>query len=148
VLRFDVAHLGRTLPQANPHSQALAEAMCRDVVARRRGRSGVTEEVRLWITRNVAYDPRADTAAAALAMSPRTLRRRLAEAGVGYQTLLDEVRQALAEEMLATGVLSVEDVAQRLGYAEASSFIHAFKRWRGTTPAQFRGPSAASGSAG
>ena len=84
-------------------------------------------------------------------MSERTLRRRLADAGTGYQALLDEVRQALAEEMLDTGVLSVEDVAQRLGYAEASSFIHAFKRWRGMTPSQYRlrrTRPAASGSAG
>jgi AraC-like DNA-binding protein len=31
----------------------------------------------------------------------------------------------------------IEDVAARLGYAEASSFIHAFKRWKGVTPAAF-----------
>ncbi len=76
--------------------------------------------------------------AAGLAMSERTLRRRLTAVGTRYQSLLDEVRQALAEEMLDTGLLSVEDVAQRLGYAEASSFIHAFRRWRGETPARYR----------
>ena len=126
--------------------------MCRDVVARRRGRSGVTEQVRVWITRNLAHDAEhGRRGRAALAMSQRTLRRRLAETGTGFQALLDEVRQALAEEMLDTGVLSVEDVAQRLGYAEASSFIHAFKRWHGETPAQYRlrrTRPAASGSAG
>jgi AraC-like DNA-binding protein len=152
-LRFDAADLGRRLPQANPHSVALAEAMCRDVVARRRGRTGITEDVRRWVTRNVSRATGMDEAARALGTSPRTLRRRLAAAGTSYQALLDEVRQALAEEMLATDVLTVEDVAQRLGYAEASSFIHAFRRWRGSTPAQFRrdlrtGRRAAPGSAG
>ncbi len=137
-LRFAASHLARVLPQANPHSQALAEQMCREVVSRRRGRSGITEQVRVWITRNVAYGASTAGAAAGLAISQRTLRRRLAEAGSGFQALLDEVRRALAEEMLDTGVLSVEDVAQRLGYAEASSFIHAFKRWHGETPAQYR----------
>lgn len=148
--RISAADLARPLPQANPHSQALAEQMCRDVVARRRGRSGVTEHVRVWIARNLphltAAGGRGGTggtvgmaqAAAALSMSERTLRRHLAASGTGYQALLDEVRQALAEEMLETGVLTVDDVAQRLGYAEASSFIHAFKRWRAETPAQFR----------
>ena len=150
-LRFAADQLTRRLPQANPHSQALAEQLCRDVVSRRRGRSGVTEEVRVWITRNVAHDASMSGAAAGLAMSQRTLRRRLAESGTGFQALLDEVRQALAEEMLDTGVLTVDDVAQRLGYAEASSFIHAFKRWRGETPARYRlrrARRAASGSAG
>jgi AraC-like DNA-binding protein len=138
VLRFSAEHLPRPLPHANPHSQAMAERLCRDVVSRRRGRSGVTEQVRVWITRNLVHDTSMAGAAQGLAMSQRTLRRRLAESGTGYQALLDEVRQALAEEMLDTGVLSVEDVAQRLGYAEASSFIHAFKRWHGATPTQYR----------
>lgn len=154
VLRIPATELTRPLPQGNPHSQALAEQMCRDVVARRRGRSGVTEEVRVWITRNLPHIATAGgmpQAAAALVMSERTLRRQLASSGTSYQSLLDEVRQALAEEMLDTGVLSVEDVAQRLGYAEASSFIHAFKRWRDETPARYRlrrTPRAAAGSAG
>jgi AraC-like DNA-binding protein len=141
VFRFAAADLSRTLPQANPHSQALAEQMCRDVVARRRGRSGVTEQVRVWIARNLPHIAQVGgmaQAAAHLSMSERTLRRHLVRSGTGYQALLDEVRQALAEEMLDTGVLSVDDVAHRLGYAEASSFIHAFKRWHGETPAQFR----------
>lgn len=141
VFRFSAADLARPLPQANPHSQALAEQMCRDVVARRRGRSGVTEQLRVWIARNLPHLSETGgmaQAAAALSMSERTLRRHLAASGTGYQALLDEVRQALAEEMLETGVLTVEDVAQRLGYAEASSFIHAFKRWHAETPAQFR----------
>lgn len=164
VVRFGAEHLGRALPQASPHSLALAEQMCRDVVSRRRDRDGVTEQVRVRITQALAR-PASDTegqagasmpaVAAALSMSERTLRRRLAACGTRYQALLDEVRQALAEEMLRTGFLSVEDVAQRLGYAESSSFIHAFKRWRGETPAQYRRggpltrrPGAGAGSAG
>lgn len=141
VLRLVAADLARPLPQGSPHSQVLAEQLCLGVASRRRGQGGAPEQVRLWITRNLPYlgDRGGMTSAAAdLAMSERTLRRSLARAGTSYRELLDEVRQDLAEEMLATGVLSVEDVAQRLGYAEASSFIHAFKRWRGETPAQFR----------
>lgn len=137
-VRFAVRHLDRPLRQGNPHTQAVAERMCRDVVARRRTRSGITEQVRVWITRNVAFGADMARAAAELSVSERTLRRRLSAEGTGFQALMDEVRQALAEEMLATEVLSVEDVALRLGYAEASSFIHAFRRWKGMTPAQYQ----------
>lgn len=46
------------------------------------------------------------------------------------------MRRTLAEEMLTP--LSVDDIAIRLGYTEATPFIHAFKRWTGTTPAAHR----------
>ena len=48
------------------------------------------------------------------------------------------MRRALAEEMLTATPLSVSDVAIRLGYAESSTFIYAFKRWTGATPAAYR----------
>ena len=41
-------------------------------------------------------------------------------------------------ELLGTARISVESVGERLGYAETASFIHAFKRWTGTTPGKFR----------
>jgi AraC-like DNA-binding protein len=71
-------------------------------------------------------------------MSSRTLRRRLDEEGTSFRSLLEEVRQALAEELLATGGLSLEEIAERLGYGEVSNFIHAFKRWKGVPPRQYR----------
>ncbi|QWF78374.1 AraC family transcriptional regulator [Amycolatopsis sp. CA-230715] len=134
---IDAGFLGHPLPQANEHTVAICEAQCRAMVTRRRRRSGIAHEVRERLIRVGGVDSGMDEVARWLAMSPRTLRRRLTEAGTSYRGLVDEVRQTLAEEMLATGALSVEDVAVRLGYAEASSFIYAFKRWTGTTPAAF-----------
>lgn len=135
---FDPAYLERTLPQANEHTVALCEAQCRELVSRRRQRSGVAHLVRDRLIRVGGVPGGIEHIAAQLNMSPRTLRRRLDEAGTSYRALLDEVREALAEELLGTGALSVEDVAVRLGYAEASSFIYAFKRWKGITPAAYR----------
>ncbi|TSD94604.1 AraC family transcriptional regulator [Skermania sp. ID1734] len=134
---FDAAMLDRRLPQANPITVAMCESQCRALVNRHRVRIGVASQVR---ERLVSLDgqPRTiTTVAQSLAMSERTLRRRLTEEHVTFRELLDEVHYALAQEMLATGALSVDDVAVRLGYAEASSFITAFKRWSGTTPARF-----------
>ena len=72
-----------------------------------------------------------------LSTSERTLRRRLADEGTSYRALLAEVRLTLAEDA-GDGALSVEDVALRLGYAEATPFIAAFRRWTGTTPARWQ----------
>jgi AraC-like DNA-binding protein len=134
---LDPAFLGRPLPQANEQTVALCAAHCETLVARKRQRSGISQQVRERLVRLGGVDAGMDEIARQLTLSTRTLRRRLAEAGTSYRALVDEVRQALAEELLDTGVLSVEDVAYRLGYAEASSFIYAFKRWTGMTPAAF-----------
>ncbi|WP_116042532.1 AraC family transcriptional regulator [Amycolatopsis palatopharyngis] len=135
-LSFDAAYLDQALPQANQHTVAICMAQCAEMVARRRARTGIAHEVRERLLRTGPHTGM-DRLARELAMSPRTLRRRLTEAGTSYRTLVDEVRQALAEELLGTGALSVEDVAVRLGYAEASSFIYAFKRWKGMTPSAY-----------
>ncbi|MBT9528602.1 MAG: AraC family transcriptional regulator, partial [Pseudomonas sp.] len=42
------------------------------------------------------------------------------------------------EELLATGGLTLEEIAERLGYGEVSNFTHAFKRWKGLAPRQYR----------
>src|SRR5215468_8007526 len=75
--------------------------------------------------------------AAALGMASRSLHRHLAAEGTTFRLLIDEVRSALAEEMLSHR-MSVAEVAERLGYAKAASFSHAFKRRRG--PRKCTGP--------
>jgi AraC-like DNA-binding protein len=75
--------------------------------------------------------------AADLGMAPRTLHRHLAAEGTSFRRVVEEVRTALADEMLQQR-MSVDEVAERLGYAEASSFVHAFKRWKGVSPGAYR----------
>jgi AraC-like DNA-binding protein len=133
-LRFAASSLALPLPQADPHALALSESLCRDLVARRRARAGVADQVRVLITQRIEDGAPMAEVAAALALSERSLRRRLAAAGTTFRDLLDEVRRDLARELLEAGTLQVEDVAQRLGYAEASSFIVAHRRWTGRTP--------------
>lgn len=135
-IALDAAWADRPLPQANEQTARLCEEQCRELLARRRARTGVSERVRQRLLRPGA--PAAmEPVAAALGMAPRTLRRRLADEGTSFRRLLDEVRETLAEEMLSRR-MAVEQVAERLGYAEPASFIHAFKRWKGVPPGAFR----------
>ncbi|WP_199433197.1 AraC family transcriptional regulator [Qaidamihabitans albus] len=126
--------LARRMPQANEHTAALCEQQCRELLTRRRERTGVARLVRDRLLAAEGLRSDMDSIAAGLGMTGRTLRRRLAAEGTSYRALVDEVREAFAEELLATRALSVEQIAYRLGYAEASSFIHAFNRWKGTSP--------------
>lgn len=77
-----------------------------------------------------------------LAMSTRTLSRKLRAERVAYTTILDETRAALAKKYLAERDLPVSEIAWLLGFSEVSSFTNAFKRWTGMTPRQFRAASA------
>ena len=78
------------------------------------------------------------TVARQLGMSSRTLSRKLREEGVTYAEILDRLRSALAKRYLSDRELPVTQIAWLLGYQEVSSFTHAFKRWTGTTPREFR----------
>lgn len=134
LLRFDAAWLDRALPQANPHAFALAEALCQNLVSPRRSRHGVVEHVRIHVAQRLADGSPMAAVAQALGLSERSLRRHLADAGTSYRRVLDEVRASAAEDLLSSGTLRVEDVAHRLGYAEATSFGAAYRRWTGRTP--------------
>ena len=82
--------------------------------------------------------PRLESIARQLAMSPRTLQRRLADEGVLFNDLLDEMRLHAAKTYLAQRDVAGAEVAYLLGFAEQSSFNHAFKRWTGRTPTEYR----------
>jgi len=71
-------------------------------------------------------------------MSGRTLQRQLAELGYSYQTLVDESRRQLAENLLRETDFSLVEVAFMTGFSEQSAFARAFKRWAGQTPRNFR----------
>jgi AraC-like DNA-binding protein len=71
-------------------------------------------------------------------VSPRTLIRHLKDEGLSYQQLLDGVREEWACWLLVHTALSVEAVAERLGYEDTSNFSRTFRRWLGCTPRDFR----------
>lgn len=80
----------------------------------------------------------ADSVAKALAMSRRTLTRRLSEEGTSFRGILDEVRAELARALLQDRSLSVGDVAFFLQYSEPAAFHRSFRRWTGQTPQSYR----------
>lgn len=71
-------------------------------------------------------------------MTPRTIQRKLASENTSYLELVENVRRNLAMEYLKTTALTMEEVAVRLGYSDAPSFSHAFKRWTGVSPGSIR----------
>jgi AraC-like DNA-binding protein len=73
-----------------------------------------------------------------LAMSSRTLQRKLAEAETTFQQLLEETRREMAHHYLQHGTVEINEIAFLLGYENANSFYRAFHRWEGVTPGEWR----------
>jgi AraC-like DNA-binding protein len=135
---FDGRYLDEPLPQAEQITADQAEAQCQGLLRSRRVAGNLADRVRLVLRERPDAPPTLGQVAAALHQSPRTVRRRLAAEGVSYRGLLAEVRESLAADLLRDDTLTVEEVAQRLGYAETASFTHAFRRWTGKGPRAHR----------
>lgn len=137
---FDAAILALPLPAADtgmyPLLQQHAERLLRE---RAQAHRGIVAQVHAAIVRSLAVEPvRLAGIAAALDLSPRTLQRKLADAGATFQQVLDAARYALAMDYLRQDGLSLVDIAFLLGFQEQSAFTHAFREWSGTNPGAWR----------
>lgn len=83
-------------------------------------------------------EPTGVSLAAHLGVHLRTLSRRLADEGVNFQHILDDVRYTMARELLAVTDLRIGDIAEALSYSAHAAFVDAFRRWSGVTPTTWR----------
>lgn len=122
---------------ANPIAFRVFEKHTEELAKMLRSYADIAEQVRrlLWTT---SPPPDRDAVASMLAMSPRTLARKLSERGTRYSTLQREVQCARAEEYLRRPDYQVAEVAALLGFADATAFSRAFRSWRGESPSAWR----------
>jgi AraC-like DNA-binding protein len=127
------------LQRRDPILRGVLETQANQVVAKLpRSRKPADEIRRVLASRVAGGDTRIQTVARQLAMSVRTLQRRLAAEKLSYQDVLEEIRRQAAERYLSDATLSAAEVGFLLGYSEPAAFHRAFKRWHGMTPVQFR----------
>ncbi len=128
--------LARRNPLADTESHAVAIAQCR--LDQLRLDRSLRQRVTLHLAEHIELAPTAASTAAMLCISERTLRRELQAEGVGFRELHGAMRIEAACRHLADTPLTVEQIAWRLGYREASNFVRAFRRQLGVTPQQYR----------
>jgi AraC-like DNA-binding protein len=100
--------------------------------------AGIAGRVRSMILTDLVRHASFDSIAERLKMSPRSLRRRLQDEGTSFRELFDEVRAQVAIKYVRDTSLSIEDVTYALGFNDASALRHAFRRWTGAAPYEFR----------
>ena len=136
-LRCPAKYLERPLETASPVSHRLVVEQCERELELL-GNQEPVSRVRAALGATRGGYPDLESIASRLAMSGRTLKRRLHEHGFTFRQLLDEVRCRDGIRLLQGTSLPVEDIAYRLGYTAAGNFSRAFLKWTGTSPAEFR----------
>lgn len=108
-------------------------------IERKRTETTVESLVEREVSRSLSEGvPRMADVARRLAMSERTLHRRLSESGDTYTAVVERTRRHLAENLVRESRYTMSEIAFLVGFSEQSAFNRAFKRWSGQTPTGFR----------
>jgi AraC-like DNA-binding protein len=140
LLEFSNDAIATPLMTADPKLLDALQPFCEMAAKERKTAAGtlraaVENEVEILLPHGKA---RVQTVAKALALSARTLERRLTDEGTSYAGVVDQLRRSLALQYLKEGSMSLSQIAWLLGYEGATSFNHAFKRWTGLSPSTAR----------
>jgi AraC-like DNA-binding protein len=101
--------------------------------------ANVGEQVKHTLKRSLAGKrPTLQHVAQELRMSARTLQRRLTDADITFQQLVENTRRELAHHYLKQSTVELNEAAFLLGYVDANSFFRAFHVWEGTSPGEWR----------
>jgi AraC-like DNA-binding protein len=139
-LAFSSETLALPLITEDPHLLETLRPFC-DEAARARNsapgsiRASVENEAQRLLPHGRAQ---AETVAKALAVSPRTLSRRLSDEGTTFAEVIEQLRRSLATQYLGEPGFTLTQIGWLLGYEGPTSFNHAFKRWTGRPPSAAR----------
>ncbi|MBD0686808.1 AraC family transcriptional regulator [Pseudomonas sp. PSB18] len=137
-LLFHSRYLDMPLLQDERTLKRFLERSPADLLSRPDDGHSLSSQLRRLLGRDTARWPDLEAAADHLHLSPQTLRRHLREEGTSFQELKDHLRRDIAIYHLGRADLSLQQIAEQLGFSEPSAFHRAFKKWTGLTPGAYR----------
>jgi AraC-like DNA-binding protein len=137
-LLFDSRWLDGTPSLGNEITYSTVVSLCDAQIEEFQFRRGLVGEVRQILMRSLMRPKKFEYVAQNLNMSARTLRRKLREENCSFRQLVDELRRDMSIRYLRDTVLTVEDIAETLGFSDAANFRQAFRRWTKATPHEFK----------
>ena len=137
-IRFPAEYLDMPFSLAEPSVAELCTQQCDEILRQMDTRPDVVDDVRRVILSKPGAVPSLDNVAEKLFVSPRTLRRRLYDAGTSFREIVADVRMKLAMEYLSNTALPTAEIAFLLGYSDVTAFHRSFKKLQSTTPAAYR----------
>lgn len=136
--RLPRALLDQPLSLANDHAARICQEECARLMKSMGRGHTILDSVRRIMINAPGRFPDLPEVARKLRLSPRNLRRRLADANTTFRDISGEVRMRIASQYLTDTSLSVEQIGFLVGYCEASNFHRAFKKHSGRTPLEYR----------
>jgi AraC-like DNA-binding protein len=137
-LVFASSILDLPIVNADPVARRLAQEQCERELDALGQATNLAARVRALVPKESGGFHSLEETAALVHVSPRTLKRKLAEQGTRFSELLEQQQRERALMLLRSAELSLEDVAERVGYSDVANFTRAFRRWTGLTPGAYR----------
>jgi AraC-like DNA-binding protein len=138
---FAIARSTWDLPSRAPSSDLLQtlEELASKMLANLDAKNVVSTQVaRLIVEELEGGDPSLPKIARRMALSPRTLQRRLELEGSSFADVLDQTRRHFAKAYVEERTLALTEIGYLLGFSEQSAFTRAFQRWYGVAPREYR----------
>ena len=117
---------------------AIVEKICAEALDQMGDRAGLGRDIKRILLENAGRFPTIEGISEQLGTSPRTLRRKLQSEGTSYAALLNETRVHLAKKYLRETILTIDEIADRVGYNDTPNFRRGFHRATGISPAVYR----------
>lgn len=125
-------------PRSNPFAMPLLLDQCDMILNSIATKNELLITINQWIAENMHRDISSEEISGYLCMTPRTLRRKLAEQGTSFRNIVKELRCEAAKKLIHQTQLTIEDIGYSIGFNDVSNFRAAFKKWTGQTPASLR----------
>lgn len=135
---FPLSFLDQPRQLADEVVARLCEQQCDTALKTLQHRGGIAEQILRYIIKHQCHSPDPDSVARHLNISYRSLRRKLQDEGTTFQKICLGARMKLATQYLSQSPLSIEQIAELVGYTETSTFRNAFKKQFEQTPREYR----------
>jgi AraC-like DNA-binding protein len=131
ILEYPIAH-------ADPAAHCLAREQCARLLGDSTDGASLVDRVRSLLAMPGGGFRSLNDVSSAMALSPRSLKRKLAACDLSFSVLIEQQRRETSMILLRHSQLTIGQIAHQLEYSSVSNFVRAFRRWTGETPAAFR----------
>ena len=135
---FPIELLNIRISMSHDQMAEVCMQRCEELADKWGRRDELIESIRTIVTSSSFRDRRLEDVARQIGVSGRTLRRKLKEQDTSFQKVLDETRAEYAKHYIENTALTIEQIADRIGFSEVTNFRAAFRKWTGMTTRDYR----------